>query len=103
MRTQREVQSRVPAAVRESLEGEAGGQNVSPGTAVLLGDRQAAEPEPAAVVPHVPVEPALTVALGCPRGDDLVCEVADARDERLLLLGQGEVHAFSVAAGRGGR
>jgi hypothetical protein len=90
------------AAVSDpASRGQPGGQGIGARAAVGLGDRQAAQTEIAAAVPHGAIEAALAVARPGPGLDDRASEVRDAVVQGALLLAEREVHESSCGASAG--
>jgi hypothetical protein len=93
--THGEAEAPVVSAFRERFQREAGRDDVRSGPAVLLGDREAEEPEVSEGVPDIPVEAALDVALVGAWLDDASGEVLYGRIELELFAGVPEVQRIS--------
>ena len=84
----------------ELLDGDAQREVVAAHAAVLLGDRQAEQPEPPHPGDDLVGELALGVQVADDRGDLLARELRHARAQRLVLVGQTQVHRAPRVAGR---
>ena len=98
VRAEGQVEAAVVAALGDRLVGDDAVHDRRAGAAVLLRDRQAGQPLRAERLPDLGVPAALLVAIARAGRDRGRGPVVDAAAERLLLVGQGKVHARSVPA-----
>jgi hypothetical protein len=90
VRAQRDRHGRVDP--RELLDGDRVGERVGPRAAVLLGERDAHQPQLAELGHDLVGEPLLPVELLGHRGDLLLGEVADGAADEVVVGGEVEVH-----------